>query len=1055
MNVQCPPKEAFGELPQFRLERSENDDDLDDNTGGFNSSDSVRETAAASVFRRRWQFWKKSSLKQKRARQRKCPLPGAVLTPLSTSSSPGRHNLQGVEKIDKFIDDLAESEVVRLSPSCPHSAKLLSLNSIELPLPPLEMQILQRQRLSLDLNGSPTIKIDQLIRLQEYKEPKSPLNALNLAALPKKCVSSDEVALMPCHSLQYRGFEMLSAERWREPIRDRDKLWMQDELPLLLAGNSYYLKTTSSSMTRAPAANNHGKWARYEACRFRVQRRSNNVANAGLVSPVKHSKRVHLRSQGTLISRSYCVVSIFGEGTYGRLYGAGLTGQDKKRCLHVEAYEPATSRTYSLRVTLQDIEGLFLSGGVDPEREALLAPGRKQELLRQLISLLYFEYPADPNTGAGYDDPYSPEEIVKPQLLGQQILRISPEIQPNESALRRLEREERLRQEEARRLEELAALLARPRRARHRVHCQPIKLRGRSFYVSMYHFPAQARNLVIVAYNPSASMTYKLTVGLLEAASIVRLYPYPRRGFSLEQTLTVARGLIPRLRLLGREDTRNNSRMMLAINGGRQGPGTHALPPLLPVMTDELRKEEIFNKMLRVSQQSLQHELRMTQFRLHQEAEAERVEIRQKIVRVEAKRVELTEKDQSHKARIEEIDAIGGGGGTNFDVKHLHEERRSLKTARQALKIEIKSTAAQLAELNKQLQDVSEKENASGDRAQRRADRARKKIRGEVLQTVSASFQEMMPIKLQLPLGQRTWLAKTHMRPGHLLVSSGGCKISGKHLRYSLFVLEEKINDALDDADTNGQLLLLEFYDPGSSMRSTNFVLSNLELVALTKICHEQQQLVSELASPASHLSKRLLELHENMRAVRQSLYNLDNTLSGPSKSNAVKAKASSSKEEREELHHALKAASNEIRKLNRDAPWPTLVKELCRKCTINTGANGTLFEVGLDRCIFRAVSPVLRITNDENEVDNDESSAVYCRVRAEVAPLAKALVFEVWDPFEGVHWRVENPESRELFREFAVETFIEQQMHLEAIVMSLLLHTDAETGRLELRFEE
>ncbi|OWZ07644.1 hypothetical protein PHMEG_00019937, partial [Phytophthora megakarya] len=201
------------------------------------------------------------------------------------------------------------------------------------------------------------------------------------------------------------------------------------------------------------------------------------------------------------------MLSIFGEGIYGRLYGAGLNGKDNKRSLHVEAYEPSTSRTYVLRLTLQDIEWVFRVGGDDAEREALIAPGRKQELLRQIIALLYFDYPDHQKIGdTSNDNPNgnssSREDVGKTPKTKVQVLRISPEVQLNEAHLRRLDREENQRQDEARRLQDLAALLSKPRRARHRVLCQTIKLRGRHFYISIYHFPAQARNLVITAYNP-------------------------------------------------------------------------------------------------------------------------------------------------------------------------------------------------------------------------------------------------------------------------------------------------------------------------------------------------------------------------------------------------------------------------------------------------------------------------------------------------------------------------------------------------------------------------
>ncbi|GMF30057.1 unnamed protein product [Phytophthora lilii] len=1065
MNLPSSPKEALSGLPQLLLERSEHDDDLDGNgptSARLNTPASVRKAAAASV-RWQWKFWKKSSPSSpKLPKQRKTLPPGVVLTPLSRSPSPGQCNLGGLEKLNDFIDEIEEREAARLSPTRPRSAETIEPGIIGSPLPPLQMQILQRPRLFLNLNGSPTFSPEQLVRLQEFNEPSPPLNALQLSVIPKKCLNGDEVALMPCHSLQHRGFAFLPAEHWREPVRDRDKHWTKDELPSLLRGGALSLHMTPWSMTKAPGANNRGKWARYEACRFHIPKRENSTSyeNLGsLTTLAKRPPRVLLRAQGTLISRSYCVVSIFGEGIFGRLYGAGLTEKRIKRCLHVEAYEPSTSRTYLLSVTLQDIEWVFRVGGDDPERESLLAPGRKQELLHQLIALLYFEYPDEEKIGfntyrSPNDDSFS-AEVVKQRKSGLPVLRISPEAQLNEAALRRLEREERLRQEEARRLENLAALLAKPRRERHRVLCQALKLRGRCFYVSVYHFPAQARNFVITAYNPGSSMTYKLTVGLLEAASLVKLYPYPRSGFSPEQTLTVARGVLPRLRLHGREDHRSNARMMLAINGGRRGPGMNALPPLDPVMTEEHKRDELFNKMLRDSQRSLQLELAITELRLHNDAEAERLDIRQKIAKLEAKRTEIIEKDQAQKTRIEEIDATGGGGA-NIDVKRLQEERRALKTARHTLKAEMKVTAAQIAELNLQLQGVSEKEKISSERARRRTDRQRKRLREEVLQTVSTAMQSTVPLKRRVSAGQRTWLSKAQIQPGRTLLYSGGCQISGKLVRCSLFALETETNDAPDEVDADKKLFSLELYDPSTCVMCTNFLFSKLEWLALTKHYHEKQQSVPELAPQTSEVAKRLVELRTILNDTRLALYTTRSTVSSTSsKRKAPRTSTSSSKNKNEELHRLMVESSGEIYRLNRDAPWSTLVKALCDRCTIDLTADKTGFEVTLDRCIFRAVSPVLRISSDENEDDDGESGAVYCRVHAEVLPLAEAVVFNVWDPCEKMLWRIEYPESLELLREFAVETFIEQQMHLEAITMSLLLHPNAETGLLELRFEE
>ncbi|RLN75160.1 hypothetical protein BBJ28_00011181 [Nothophytophthora sp. Chile5] len=952
-----------------------------------------------------------------------------------------------------LIDRLADREAASAAPPRLQATKAVA-NVSASQLPPLELQLLQRPRLVLDLNGNPSVAMDQLVRLHEYQEPATPVNALQLTALPKKCLSGDEVALMPCHSMKHRGFALLAAERWREPLRDRDKRWAQDELPFLLRGGFQQIQATSWSMTRPPAANNRGKWTRNETNRLHVLPRHDSASLDGPASPTKPLKRpprVLLRSQGALISRSYCVVSVFGEGIYGRLYGAGLNGKDKHRSLHVEAYESASSRTFTLRVSLEDLEWLFRVGGDDPERSALLAPGRKQELLRQLIALLFFQYPddlADEET-----DAVAPSTA---QRTGLPVLRLSPELQLNEAALRRLEREEQLRQEEARRLEALAALMAKPRRSRHRVLCQPLRLRGRSFFVSVHHFPAQARNFVVSAYCPSASATYKLTVGLLEASTLVRLYPLPRNGFSTEQTQALARQLLPRLRLCGREDDRPNARMTLAIAGGRQGPAMAVLPPLLPMQTEEKQREELLAKMQRDAERSLQFELLKAQRLLRQEAETEHARIRQLIAELDAKRIEILEKDQTLKTQIGEIDALGGGSGANAELKQQHEARRGHKATRQTLKLELKAVVAQISALKAKRQIASDRETDAVERAQGRTNQARKRIREEAQRSLAAALPVVASTKPQKLAGQRTWLARTHMRSGRMLLASGGCRLTGKRLRFSLFAVEDEIDATSEPADADYNLILLELYDPVNCSCSLPLLLSRLEWLAFTKQQHEQQQLIPDLTP---NMTKRLVELRGSVEETRQALYLLTNATSTAStttsKTKSSKTKPPSTRTKRLALQHAMAEASGELSRLHREAPWPGLVRGLCERLTV-ISTDSTAFEVHVDRCIFRAVSAVLCVANEDGDGGDDgEPSVVYCRVRAEVLALTQAVVFDVLDPLEGQQWRVEYPESRELLREFAVESFAEQQLHLEAIMTSLLLQSNVATGRLELRFEE
>ncbi|KAG7394234.1 hypothetical protein PHYBOEH_005459 [Phytophthora boehmeriae] len=470
--------------------------------------------------------------------------------------------------------------------------------------------------------------------------------------------------------------------------------------------------------------------------------------------------------------------------------------------------------------------------------------------------------------------------------------------------------------------------------------------------------------------------------------------------------------------------------------------------------TEELKHEEMAVKMQRDARRALQLELAMVRSCLHNDAEAERVEIRQKIAELQEKREAFVEKDDALKTRIEEIDAIGGGGDNNPGLKILRDERRMHKTTRQAYKVEMKSLSTQLAELNKKLQSVSEKEKATDERAQRRTDRARKRLRDEVNRNLTDNVRLIVPVKVRPPIGQRVWLLRAHMQPGWRFVVTGGCRISGKYVRYSLFA-PEPVSEENSDGVDNDELFRLELYDAATCLCSENIVVSKLEWLALTKSHHEQQLLVPELAPVDSDVVKRLAELHEMLNEARQAFHHAKDTSSGvTSKGKTAKAKTSS-KTKREELRGKMATASSEINKLHREAPWAVLVKALCERITLTSMPTATAYELALDRCIFRSTTAILRVSNDENEEGDGEPSVVYCRVRVEISALALAVIFMVWDPLSATEWRLEYPESRELVREFVVETFTEQQMHLEAIVMSLLLHLNTDTGQLELRFEE
>ncbi|GLE00128.1 hypothetical protein PINS_up008855 [Pythium insidiosum] len=143
-------------------------------------------------------------------------------------------------------------------------------------LAPLDVQVLQRQRLFLQPHGGPpVVGIEEIVRFSEPPpaEDRPRVSPLQLALMPKKVAARDEVALMPCHSLEHRLVPTLSVEQWREPLRDRDKRWVDDELSVLLALQGERATRALCRMTRLDDRHK-GKWRRWDAQRLHLHRSS-------------------------------------------------------------------------------------------------------------------------------------------------------------------------------------------------------------------------------------------------------------------------------------------------------------------------------------------------------------------------------------------------------------------------------------------------------------------------------------------------------------------------------------------------------------------------------------------------------------------------------------------------------------------------------------------------------------------------------------------------------------------------------------------------------------
>lgn len=84
-----------------------------------------------------------------------------------------------------------------------------------------------------------------------------------------------------------------------------------------------------------------------------------------------------------IISDTSCVVSVYGIGINGRLFSEGSSAG---KLLVLEAYSIWNCCKYAIVLNLMQIRQLF------SHRPDLLRPGRKKDLLKEIVGLLYFEY---------------------------------------------------------------------------------------------------------------------------------------------------------------------------------------------------------------------------------------------------------------------------------------------------------------------------------------------------------------------------------------------------------------------------------------------------------------------------------------------------------------------------------------------------------------------------------------------------------------------------------------------------------------------------------------
>jgi len=366
------------------------------------------------------------------------------------------------------------------------------------------------QRLVLGRSGV-HLQDDEYVLLEVCEKPKKtfPVKLETLKFnISKDCTTAGALQ-GNSPSMPLLRLEMLEKE-WQEPVRSRDKNWvLHSQRQILLsdsgADNDY---NTYKDMVRNK---------KYET--------ETELANSTWHSSCKTFVRtVRLARESFRVSETNCLVTIYGTGVNGRLFGSKGSGQ----MIKMDIFSFWNSEKFSFSFTLADIKRLFI------DRPDLLKAGCKDRIIRGLLKRLYFKYtitatspPELDNQTVHVIEVTHLEKPLLPQFLhsssvmdiitkiqgGQELLsfpvpmlkqelKIGTEERPNgmlkrlseyKELQRRLEEEERLKGER---------WLATPKRLRGFVHSHLIRAKGHFVIVSSYRMPNRMGNIIVKGITP-------------------------------------------------------------------------------------------------------------------------------------------------------------------------------------------------------------------------------------------------------------------------------------------------------------------------------------------------------------------------------------------------------------------------------------------------------------------------------------------------------------------------------------------------------------------------
>eukprot|EP01041_Mallomonas_annulata_P007620 gene7620-15603_t len=399
----------------------------------------------------------------------------------------------------------------------------------------IKSKIIRIPRNILTENGIITVEDRMMTYYEQFQDDISASPYEKLKKLPfvtscfRQLHDSNNHSVMPSLKLKLDALN----STYVEPKRNRDKDWI--------------LHSQRNILDTQPADKGILKLGKYD---------EEKLSPLEWLTPLQSLLRKKcLIRRSIMISETLCIVQIIGIGIAGRLIS---NNSNTKRMLVIEVYSVWNSQIYTLNVTMYKLKSLFINNS------NLLEPGKKLQLLEELIHLLYFDYILilppipperminkeiekeiriiktshleDPNIPEGYpnsimevirvhQDGLPLEDLSIPQL--HQILRISEMRRDTGAMKRRRDEADRIRREAEEEERRRKAWLAIPKRIRGREYVRCVRQHGKIAIIESYKFPTRPTICSTRAFITAESFQMTLSLVLTTIAKLFKVRKHP------------------------------------------------------------------------------------------------------------------------------------------------------------------------------------------------------------------------------------------------------------------------------------------------------------------------------------------------------------------------------------------------------------------------------------------------------------------------------------------------------------------------------------------------